>query len=189
MTSKRAEGAADSSTARPPLMDDVFGYAIGVLFRAYAKGVEAAVADLPGGPRGYFILTAAVRGEAGSQRSLADGMGIDRTVMTYLLDDLEEAGLVERKPDPADRRSRHILATPQGEELWGELSSRVEEVERRLLAGVPETSRQVFLDVLFTLARQADAFERELADRTAADPAGTQRPVRAARRGRGRSRA
>ncbi|MBC7272750.1 MAG: hypothetical protein H5T76_29265, partial [Streptomyces sp.] len=99
-----------------------------------------------------------------------------------------EAGLVERKPDPADRRSRHILATPQGEELWGELSSRVEEIERRLLAGVPETSRQVFLDVLFTLARQTDAFERELVDRRAADSTGAQRPVRAARRARGRSR-
>jgi DNA-binding MarR family transcriptional regulator len=34
--------------------------------------------------------------------------------MTYLLDSLAEAGLVERRPDPADRRARRIVATARG---------------------------------------------------------------------------
>ena len=32
--------------------------------------------------------------------------------MTYLLDDLEAAGLVERRPDPTDRRARRVAPTP-----------------------------------------------------------------------------
>ncbi len=34
--------------------------------------------------------------------------------MTYLLDDLEAAGLIERRPDPSDRRARRLAATPHG---------------------------------------------------------------------------
>ena len=37
--------------------------------------------------------------------------------MTYLLDDLEKAGLIERRPDPADRRARRIAATASGRRL------------------------------------------------------------------------
>ena len=36
------------------------------------------------------------------QARIAERLGLDRTVMTHLIDDLEEAGLVERRPDRAD---------------------------------------------------------------------------------------
>jgi len=51
------------------------------------------------------VLVAAARGNARNQLALAQQLGVDRTVMTYLIDDLERAGYVERRPDPADRRS------------------------------------------------------------------------------------
>ncbi|MFD5567372.1 MarR family winged helix-turn-helix transcriptional regulator [Streptomyces cadmiisoli] len=181
MTSKRAGGPADSSTGAPQLEEE-FGFAIGVIFRAYAKAVEATVADLPGGPRGYFILAAAVRGQAGSQRAIADRLGIDRTVMTYLLDDLEEAGLVERKPDPADRRSRHIVATERGAELWDELHSQVDRIDRQLLSVLPEKSQTAFRDMLTVMARDVDAIERTLLGDRAGEPSGPDKPVRPSRR-------
>ncbi|MFJ4465894.1 MarR family winged helix-turn-helix transcriptional regulator [Streptomyces sp. NPDC089424] len=134
-----------------------FGMAIGVVFRAYAKATEAAVGDIPGGPRGYFVLTAAVQGEASSQRALADRFGVDRTVMTYLLDDLERAGLVERRPDPSDRRSRHVVATGHGRERWAELSRRVSLVEQHILAPLPEESRAAFQSMLCALAGHLNA--------------------------------
>ncbi|WP_234329442.1 MULTISPECIES: MarR family winged helix-turn-helix transcriptional regulator [unclassified Streptomyces] len=185
MTSKRTDGRANSSTVTPLLEDD-FGFAIGVIFRAYARAVEATVADLPGGPRGYFILAAAVRGEAGSQRFLADRLGVDRTMMTYLLDDLEEAGLVERKPDPADRRSRQIIATPHGAELWKALHAEVDEIDRRLLSALPEESQTAFRDMLYAIARQVSANEQKPTGDRAADPAGAETPARVTRRRRAR---
>jgi len=42
----------------------------------------------------------------GAKRT-AQQLGIDRTVMTHLLDDLERADLGERRPAPADRRPAH----------------------------------------------------------------------------------
>ncbi|MEV5910556.1 MarR family winged helix-turn-helix transcriptional regulator [Streptomyces chartreusis] len=151
MTSHSSSGEDAVVTGPSPTGED-FGVAIGTVFRAYAKATEAAVGDIPGGPRGYFVLTAAVQGEADSQRSLAERFGVDRTVMTYLLDDLERAGLVERKPDPADRRSRHIVATPHGRERWVELRGRVELVEQHILAALPAESRASFRSMLCMLA-------------------------------------
>src|ERR1700728_3173079 len=86
-------------------LDDDLGWALGVLFRAYSKAANSAFADVPGGPRGYQVLTAVARSDPRSQLELANHLGLDRTVMTYLLDDLERAGLIERRPDPADRRA------------------------------------------------------------------------------------
>ena len=71
-------------------LDSDLGWALGAVFRAYVKSAEAAVADLPGGPRGYQVLAAAARDLPRSQLALAQQLGVDRTVMTYLLDDLGE---------------------------------------------------------------------------------------------------
>src|SRR5205807_4891274 len=81
------------------------GWALGVVFRTYLKVATVAMAEVPGGPRGYQVLAAAERGSRNTQLVLAQQLGIDRTVMTYLLDDLEGAGLIQRQPDPADRRA------------------------------------------------------------------------------------
>src|SRR2546423_13123516 len=93
------------------------GWALGAVFRAYQKLAQVAVADLPGGPRGYQVLAAATHEVPGTQLALAQHLGVDRTVMTYLLDDLERAGLISRQPDPADRRARRVVATDAGREL------------------------------------------------------------------------
>ena len=58
--------------------------------------------------------------------------------MTYLLDDLENARLIERRPDPADRRSRQIVLTAKGQRRHATLSARIAEVERSLLADLTE---------------------------------------------------
>src|ERR1700733_9367762 len=123
----------DASGCDDALTDDL-GWGLGMIFRAYVKAAHAAVADLPGGARGYQVLSAAARGAVTSQLALAQHLGIDRTVMTYLLDDLEAAGLIERRPDPTDRRARRVFATEPGAELLVTLDSRLQTAEARLLA-------------------------------------------------------
>ena len=129
------------------------GWALGVLSRCYLKVVTAALADVPGGPRGYQVLAAAARDEHGSQLALAHHLGVDRTVMTYLLDSLAEAGLIERQPDPADRRARKIVATARGRALLDELAVRLRTAEDQVLAGLDnDADRQAFRALLRRLA-------------------------------------
>ncbi|TQS46716.1 MarR family winged helix-turn-helix transcriptional regulator [Cryptosporangium phraense] len=134
-----------------PLSDDL-GWSLGVLFRAYTKAAGFVMADVPGGPRGYQILATCVRDTPGTQLALAHQLGVDRTVMTYLLDDLEKAGLVTRQPDPADRRARRIVATETGRATLAELDKGLCEAEDRLLAGLPDGERATFRELLQRLA-------------------------------------
>jgi DNA-binding MarR family transcriptional regulator len=130
-----------------------------MIFRAYVKAAHAAVADLPGGPRGYQVLSAAAQGTVGSQLALAQHLGIDRTVMTYLLDDLEAASLIERRPDPADRRARRIVATQKGNELLARLNDRLRAAEAHLLAPLGADTRATFRAQVRLLATQLEALD------------------------------
>ena len=49
-----------------------------------------------------------------NQSSLATIFDLAPRTMTELVDTLERDGLVERRPDPADRRARHVHLTPAG---------------------------------------------------------------------------
>ena len=141
------------------LADDL-GWGLAVVFRAYVKAADAvtdAVTDgVPGGHRGYQVLCAAARDEPGSQAAMAQRLGIDRTVMTYLLDDLEGAGLVERRPDPADRRSRRVAATSHGCEVLEDLDARFARAEQHLLAGLEPGDQAAFRKLLAVLAARVN---------------------------------
>jgi DNA-binding MarR family transcriptional regulator len=152
-------GAAEPDAGACTLSDDL-GWALGTVFRGYVKATHEALAGLAGGPRGYQVLAASAQDEHGSQLALAQHLGVDRTVMTYLLDDLEAAGLIERRPDPADRRARRIVATPDGRICLTRLDERLRAAEEQLLSGLDAgQDRQVFRTLLRRLALHASAGE------------------------------
>ncbi len=81
-----------------------------------------------------------------TQGALATRLGIDRTVLTYVIDDLEKAGLIERRPRPRDRRARRIVATEMGRKVQAEGEERMAEAEAHVLGGLPEDQREAFRD-------------------------------------------
>src|SRR5689334_5348989 len=113
------------------------------------------MSSVPGGPRGFQVLTAAAQEEPVGQGALAQRLGIDRTVMTYLVDDLEAAGLVERRPDVKDRRNKQILATEYGEGLWADLQHRLGKAEDHVLEPLSDAERTRFRRLLRKLALRA----------------------------------
>jgi len=91
--------------------------------------------------------------------------------MTYLLDDLERAGLIERHPDPADRRARRIAATGRGSELLDDLDQRLRAAEDQVLTGLTAAAdRQAFRAMLAQLATHVNALD-PVQDACAAAPA------------------
>ncbi|MFI5429687.1 MarR family winged helix-turn-helix transcriptional regulator [Aeromicrobium sp. UC242_57] len=125
-----------------------FGQALSTLLRRYLDGAREVVDDVPGGPRGFQVLSVSSEGACSNQATIAQRLGIDRTVMTYLVDDLEKAGLVERRPDPADRRARQVVLTPRGEKILAEASDRLHDIERTVLGALSEDEAAVFRTLL-----------------------------------------
>ena len=129
-----------------------FGWALGMLLRSYHAYVDAVIGEFPHGPRGYQLLAAVVRGDQPNQLALATHLGIDRTVMTYLIDDLVTAGLVERQQDPHDRRARKIVATPAGGQRLNVLQRRVREAEQKVLGVLSPAEQEQFRDLINRIA-------------------------------------
>jgi MarR family transcriptional regulator for hemolysin len=129
-----------------------FGWALTVLLREWNRGIEAAVGDLPYGTRGYGVLAAVVEEEHPTQAALAARLGVDRSTMTYLIDEYAALGLVERRHDPADRRVRRIVPTERGRALLAELDARARAAEENLLSALPEPDRRRLRRLLVRLA-------------------------------------
>lgn len=117
------------------MVDDLeLGWSLGVLFREWQRRAHEATAAVPHGPRGFQILQA-LDGATPRQGALAAHLGIDRTVLTYVVDDLVEVGLVERRVDPSDRRAQLCALTARGTSTLAALRSAVAASERSLLEG------------------------------------------------------
>jgi DNA-binding MarR family transcriptional regulator len=133
------------------------GWGLSRMMRAFGLWASASVIDLPGGPRGHLVLASISRSRPPSQLALANQLGLDRTVMTYLLDELEAAGLIERRPDPSDRRARQIQITDAGRTALREYGGRLLEAENRLLAPLDPQEAAAFRQMIERIARAADA--------------------------------
>ena len=144
-----AQAATEASTAD-------FGQALASLLRTYLESARSAVEDLPGGPRAYQVMAIASVDACGNQAAVAEQLGIDRTVMTYLVDDLEKAGLVERRPDPADRRARQVVLTPKGRKSYKAAAGRIAEVERGVLANLSNEEVDLFRKLLTRVSGPAE---------------------------------
>lgn len=136
---------------------DDFGWTLGVLVRNYQNASMVAMGEFPHGPRGYQVLVAVVSGEQPNQLALAQHLGIDRTVMTYLIDDFVKAGLVERQLNPADRRARLVVATDSGRKELERLQRAVLEAENAVLSVLTGKEREVFRTLLRRVACDSPA--------------------------------
>lgn len=88
-----------------------------------------------------------------SQRILSEQLLIDRTTMVLLIDDLERAGLVERRPDPDDRRAYAVSLTEQGHAQLLELNPLMAEAQERIFAPLSPRERAELQRLLLKLAR------------------------------------
>ncbi|MEU5518095.1 MarR family winged helix-turn-helix transcriptional regulator [Streptomyces griseoaurantiacus] len=153
MSAPMSDNAA-GETAGLALETDL-GWAIRMVSSAFSRLATASVADLPGGARAYLILVALADGEPPSQLALARAVSLDRTVLTYLLDDLEDHELVSRRPDPRDRRARQVLLTDTGRTRLSEVRQKLAAAEADLLMDLDEHDNLQLRALLARVARTA----------------------------------
>jgi DNA-binding MarR family transcriptional regulator len=101
---------------------------------------------------GYVVLLALGDRPRRTQAALAREIGADKTRIIEDLDDLQDRGLIERRPDPGDRRAHLLSLTPAGRRIRDLAQAAVQGGEERLLARLPAGDREAFLRALQALA-------------------------------------
>jgi DNA-binding MarR family transcriptional regulator len=84
-------------------------------------------------PGHFKVLLVLSSGEAKPMGELAGQLACDASTMTWLVDRLEERGLVERRPSPDDRRVKTIVLTEAGRAQAEELQAQLYEPPKELL--------------------------------------------------------
>lgn len=90
----------------------------------------------------YRLLAALEESGPASQATLGRRTGIDRSDVVAALNDLVGRGLVERSPDPSDRRRNVITITPAGTEQLRLLDGVLAGVQAKLLAPLSPAERK-----------------------------------------------
>jgi len=108
----------------------------------------------------WQVLAWLKRNEGISQAALADLLEMSPMTLVRLIDKLEAAGLVQRRPRPGDRRSYQLYLADHAHPLLDRLWEMGAETRRQAQAGISKADEALLLDVLTTIRRnlsEADA--------------------------------
>jgi DNA-binding MarR family transcriptional regulator len=103
-------------------------------------------------PRHFGMLSHLAAAEGQSQQALSKALGIHRSAVVALVDDLEQRGLAERRRDPVDRRAYTLYLTPAGRELLADLERAAGEREAELLTALNASERSQLISLLQRVA-------------------------------------
>jgi DNA-binding MarR family transcriptional regulator len=102
--------------------------------------------------RPYAVLAIAASDARPSQRELSEFLRLDPSQIVALIDDLQSRGLVEREPDPNDRRANVVVATPAGRELFARALELARQAEDEMFAALAPSEREALAHALRVMA-------------------------------------
>lgn len=114
----------------------------------------------------WAVLLRLKRREGLKQSDLAEDLDIQPITLTRLVDRLCDNGLIERRPDPNDRRAKRLYLKPAARPLLDRIAEQVEVLAGTVLAGIEPAAIGAMLAQL-GLAREN--LRQAIADKTTQD--------------------
>jgi MarR family transcriptional regulator for hemolysin len=99
----------------------------------------------------WAVLARLDRFEGLKQNELAEMLDLQPISLTRLLDGLSENGLIERRPDPNDRRAKRLFLTPAARPLLDRLSELGKDLMTTALAGLDQSESSALLTSLMAI--------------------------------------
>jgi DNA-binding MarR family transcriptional regulator len=96
----------------------------------------------------FRVLNLVAAAEGCSQQAIAAAIEIPPSRMVALVDELEQRGLVERRPDVKDRRVRALFLTPEGKRCLARGRKIAAQHEEELTKGMKAADRKRLVDLL-----------------------------------------
>lgn len=143
--------------------DSSLGFLVAMVGRQAAAAFNATLASHGTHPRDYAVLRALGDRPGCSQREVADALGLPPSRIVGLLDGLQEAGAIEREPDPTDRRAHRVRLTDSGRGRLNSLQERADRLEAAIVADLAPAERD---ELQRLLGRVSAVLAREGSDAT-----------------------
>ena len=99
----------------------------------------------------YRVLLSLARYGGSTQSELAELLDVERITLGRMIDRMADAGLVERRADPSDRRVWRLHTLPAGEALVERLAAIAEEVDAEALSHLEPAAREQLKDLLVAM--------------------------------------
>jgi len=125
-----------------------FGFLLKEVSRRYVNRFEVRAREISLNLAQAKALVRLEKNEGVSQARLAELAEVDPMTMVRILDRMEAEGLLERRPDPADRRARCLFLTAKARPILSEIWRLSDEIRAELFAGVSKAEREQFMAVL-----------------------------------------
>ena len=110
------------------------------------------IADLGITPDQFTVLRTLLESGEITQRVLTELMSSDPNTVASLLERMENAGLIERRPHETDRRARRLHLLPTGKRKYQEAREVAISLQAEVLGSMPESKREEFLEHLALVA-------------------------------------
>jgi len=124
-------------------MQERFTVALHNTARAWRQALDRRLKYLGLSQASWLTIAVAARAAKPlSQSELADRLAVEGATMVAMIDRLVKSGFVVREPSSTDRRVKHVVLTPVGNELYEQVKAEADAFRGELLAGIdPETLR------------------------------------------------
>ena len=132
-------------------VDNCLGFIANRLVKAFLKLLDYKLENFNLTGAQFCVMTKLFEEEGLTQTQLAHRLYIESPTLVRTLDRLEEAGLIERRRVPSDRRAFHIFLTEKGHELKDVLMQKGHEVHEIAVKGLSEQETEMLKDLLFQL--------------------------------------
>jgi DNA-binding MarR family transcriptional regulator len=146
-----AEARNEELRVEPPVAEQAprsVGFLISQLGFFSSRGFMEALEPVGIGPKEFLLMRFVDSSQGQSQQALAERLGVPPSRMVALVDHLEDAGLLERRPDPEDRRVRGLHLTRKGRGALERAAQIAIDYETRLCAGINREEREQLIDLL-----------------------------------------
>src|SRR6516165_11608333 len=127
-----------------------------------AREFSERIAPLGLEPRHAGMLIQLAANEGLSQQALGELIGLNPTRMVFLVDELEQRGLVERQRNTADRRSYALYLTPQGRDMLRQIQASGSRHQDEIGASLTQAERIQLASLLRRLATEQGISEDTL---------------------------
>lgn len=102
-------------------------------------------------PVQYALLFQLWEKDGQTSNELGKRLLLDSATITGIIDRLEQNGLIERRTDANDRRTKLIFLTEKGKTLEKPLKRQMDEMNEEVLSGLRDEEIQWFKEILFNI--------------------------------------